>query len=77
MAAQEVLVLFVLVRIQTGQQKNNYENKRKCILPVYRNPDTWEEETSPSRIYYNSAGSITVMEDKTGKIIKEIPAKKK
>lgn len=69
------------MKIQRKLYSYHYDCKdsegRKYILPVYRNPDTGEEETSPNRIYYNSDGSITVMEDKTGKIIKEIPAKKK
>lgn len=49
---------------------------KRYILPVKKDPETGKEITSPHRIYYNPDGSVTVKDDKTGKVVKELPARK-
>ena len=48
---------------------------KRYILPAKKDPKTGKEITSPYRIYYNPDGSVTVKDDKSGKVIKELPQK--
>ena len=49
---------------------------KRYILPVKKDPKTGKEIISPHRIYYNPDGSVTVKDDKTGKVVKELPSRK-